>query len=214
MISSTMLLVADALLRRFNIHLSYASLETALTDHASIYSQLLRLPIKNIFNEIIFQHAYDYQVFLQKLFIDYHLSPAYAKDTQDKDAPISPKQQQLDGYYDETNQAMKALSDAQFKHYQLISESQAFLIGAIKNIKNLTNELKKLLDDSAFINTTNQFLERAEDNRTLLLGYQQAFYDLILKTSVSLQLLTDYHPDEEGIREAMNNIAFDPSMAN
>ena len=141
-ISSTALLTAESLLSRFGIKLSHKSLTTALSDHGSIYSQLLRVPIKNIFNGIVFQQAYDYQVYLQKLFIDYHLSPEYAKP---QDAPGASRRQDLEGWYEECLRRMQALSEVQFQHYQLISESQAWLIGVTKNLKNLTNELSQLL---------------------------------------------------------------------
>ncbi len=205
--STYTLLIAAPLLARFNIHLSHQSLRTALSDHASIYSQLLRVPVLNIFNGIIFQQTHDYQVYLQKLLIDYRLSAEYAKE---QDAPGAGTRRDLDEYFDTTAQLVNAFNEQQFNHYQLISQSQACLIQATKSIKNPSNDLEKLLDDPAFTTKLNEFVAEAEQITIVFNDYRQRFYDLILQTSDSLRMLSDYRPDEQQIEVAREGILFEP----
>ena len=68
------ILTAERVLERFNIRLRYDELLTAVKNPMSVYYMLLRVPIKNVFNGIILQQAHDYQVYAQKLFVDYGLS--------------------------------------------------------------------------------------------------------------------------------------------
>lgn len=77
-------LTSQRILERLQINLSGDELVSALKNHNSLYYQLLTVPIKNILNGIIFQQAQDYQVYAQKLFIDYLLS---GEDQKDENAP-------------------------------------------------------------------------------------------------------------------------------
>ena len=64
------LLTSERILERFNIILPHDELINSVKDPFSIYFQLLRVPLKNVFNGIIYQQAHDYQIYAQKLFVD------------------------------------------------------------------------------------------------------------------------------------------------
>ena len=74
------LLTSQRILERFNIHLKGDELIAAMKDPGNLNYLWLKVPLKNIFNGIIFQQAHDYQVYAQKLFIDYLLSGDSAKE--------------------------------------------------------------------------------------------------------------------------------------
>lgn len=73
-ISTYSILTSERILEYFHIHLAHTELIHALKNPYSLYYKLLKIPLKNVFNGIIQQQAYDYQVYAQKLFVDYLVS--------------------------------------------------------------------------------------------------------------------------------------------
>ena len=130
-------LTANRILERFNIYLDSDELVSAIKDPLSIYHQLLIVPLKNVFNGIILQQAQSYQVYAQKLFIDYLLTGESGKEE------TSPGANTRDDLEQERIKLVTLDEDFQnlvFTHQQLISESQLALI---KASKRLINTLKK-----------------------------------------------------------------------
>lgn len=72
-------ITAERILEKYKVHLSSEALTNAISKPKSPYHQLLKLPLKNVFNGIILQQARTYQVYAEKLFIDYLLSGETAK---------------------------------------------------------------------------------------------------------------------------------------
>src|SRR3989338_8473012 len=68
------ILTADRILERFGIRLDQDTLIKVVADSNSVYFAVLLVPYINVINGIILHQAYDYQVYAQKLFIDYLLS--------------------------------------------------------------------------------------------------------------------------------------------
>ena len=114
-ISTYGLLTADRILSRFNIRLSTEELTQALNQKNNPYYILLRVPLKNIFNGIILQQANDYQVYVQKLLIDYRLSNEYSKDPESAGKNI---RDDLNTVFDEVSDLIKLLT-AQKKYHLL-----------------------------------------------------------------------------------------------
>ena len=80
--STYSVITAERVLGLLNIHLDSNEISQAVKNPINIYYLLLRVPIKNIFNGIILTQAQDYQVYAQKLFIDYLLSNETAKSEE------------------------------------------------------------------------------------------------------------------------------------
>ena len=68
------LITIERILERYKIQLSQNELLTVIKNPYSFYHQLLRVPLKNVLNGIILQQVRDYQVYAQKLFVDYLMS--------------------------------------------------------------------------------------------------------------------------------------------
>ena len=133
------LLTSKRILERFNIHMDNDELIAAIKNPHCVYHQMLRVPLKNVFNGIIFQQAQDYQVYAQKLFIDYLLSGAGSKDEE------SPGANTRDDLEDERLQVIETgekFHQQEIIHQQLIAESQARLI-------KLSLELKRALEHAS-----------------------------------------------------------------
>ena len=73
------LITAERILERYGIHLQHEDLLSAIKNPKNFYHQLLRIPLKNVFNGIILQQAQDYQSYGQKIFIDYLMSEKVIK---------------------------------------------------------------------------------------------------------------------------------------
>ncbi len=70
-LSTYSLMTAKRIFDLLNIHLTDEDITLVLKTSNSLYYQLLQIPLKNVLNGIILEQAKDYQIFVQKIFIDY-----------------------------------------------------------------------------------------------------------------------------------------------
>ncbi|WP_133127256.1 hypothetical protein [Legionella nagasakiensis] len=133
------LLTAERILERFKIRLVQDELISAVKNPRSIYFQLLRVPLKNIFNGIILQQARDYQGYAQKIFIDYLMSGQADKPPESPGASI---REDMETERKNLVEVGEAFSEQEAAHLKLISESQASLI-------KLARELQKILETAS-----------------------------------------------------------------
>lgn len=147
--SSYGLITAKRILDRFDIHIDDEELTLAINNSQSIYYQLLRVPLKNIFNGIILQQAHDYQVYAQKLFIDYLLS---AESVQNEEGPGANTREDLETERVKLISVGEGFSQQESEHLNLIAESQATLIGLSKNLQTslqtATKKIQRILKES------------------------------------------------------------------
>ena len=194
------LLTAERVLERFDIHLSHEELIKASKDPNSVYFQLLRVPLKNIFNGIILQQAHDYQMYAQKLFVDYLLS---GEDAKDKDAPGAMTREDIERERVKLMEAGEGFNQLEEAHQILIADSQASLIALSKDINRLSQDPQQI--ESVL---SAQFQQVADINASLR-SYRKQFYDLILRVKELLALMADYRQDL--VKDAVNRgaLAFD-----
>jgi hypothetical protein len=128
------LLTSSNILGTLNIYLSEEDLLPAIKKSSSVYHQLLAIPIKSVLNGIIYQQAYDYQVYVQKLFVDYLLSGEQGKDSESPGASI---REQLEEYRLEVAKLNDAFSEKQREHQKLIMQSQASLIKCAAELQTM-----------------------------------------------------------------------------
>ncbi|AHE67103.1 hypothetical protein [Legionella oakridgensis] len=133
------MLTAERILEGFKIQLDHDELVSAIKNPRSIYFQLLRVPLKNIFNGIILQQIRDYQVYAQKIFIDYLMSGQADKP---QEAPGASIREDMETERKNLVELGEAFSEKESAHLKLISESQASLI-------KLARELQKTLESAA-----------------------------------------------------------------
>ncbi|MCP0912870.1 MULTISPECIES: hypothetical protein [Legionella] len=129
------ILTAERILERFQIHLQQEELITTIKNPRSIYYQLLRVPLKNVFNGIILQQGHDYQVYAQKLFIDYLLS---GQNDKAPEAPGATIREDIENERTTLAKLNDEFNEQELAQQKLIAESQAKLI-------HLSRQLKKSL---------------------------------------------------------------------
>lgn len=133
------LITTERILERYKIRLPQEELAKALKNPRSFYHRLIRVPLKNVLNGIILQQAYDYQVYAQKMFIDYLMS---GETTKPEEAPGGITREDLEKERQILVEMGETFHQQELAHNKLIGESQASLI------KN-NNEWQKYLSNAA-----------------------------------------------------------------
>lgn len=138
------LITAQRLLERFKIKLPQEDLLVALKTPGTFYYQILLLPLQNVFNGIILQQAQDYQLYAQKLFIDYLVS---GESTKDENAPGGSTREEIEN----ERQKLVGLNDnfrqIEIKQENLIAESQTLLIKTADEWQKNINIIAKNIND-------------------------------------------------------------------
>ncbi|STX51697.1 Uncharacterised protein [Legionella busanensis] len=119
------LITAQRILERYRIKLHQEDLLCALKTPETFYHQLLRLPLGHVFNGIILQQVQDYQLYAQKLIIDYLLS---GESSREEGTPGEGARNDLE----QERQVLVSLNtefhELELEHEKLIANSQAKLI--------------------------------------------------------------------------------------
>jgi hypothetical protein len=198
------LLTAQRILERFNVHLAHAELVNSIHDPHSVYFQLLRVPLKNVFNGIILQQAHDYQIYAQKLFVDYLLS---GEDGKEESSPGAVVREDLEITREKLIEMDGEFREQERTHRILIAESQATLITISQNLRQL---LDKVSINPHFLNEElAEFIERSETMNLNLRNYRSQFYNIVLRITELLALLPDYRVDDVKINENRESLQFD-----
>ena len=183
-------LTSQRILERYNIYLDNDELVAAIQNPRSLYYQLLRVPLKNVFNGIILQQAHDYQVYAQKIFIDYLLSGESGKEA---DSPGGSTRENLDEFRLQLITMGEEFNTHELAHQTLITESQASLIKLAKELQNALQGASKkigLILNSQKIEKEDKLIQQAIrlsmihfdriDND--ILGVTSPFWDRMTKT--------------------------------
>lgn len=155
------LLTATRILERFHVQLNNEELITAMKDPHNVYHRLLIVPLKNVFNGIILQQAHDYEVYAQKLFVDYLLSGESGKA---EDSPGGGTREELEQKRLQLSELGEEFNNIELAHQQLIAESQASLIKVTlelqKSLKTVVEKVDRILK-ATNINKDAILIERA-----------------------------------------------------
>lgn len=119
------LITIERLLAYYSIRLAQDDLLTALKTSDTFYHQLIRLPLRNVFNGIILQQARDYQLYAQKLYIDYLVSGESGKDPA---APGASVREDIENERNALIQLGEEFHALESKQNKVIAESQTLLV--------------------------------------------------------------------------------------
>jgi hypothetical protein len=140
------------------------------------------VPLKNIFNGLILQQTHDYQVYAQKVFIDYLLSGESGKDEASPGAntreDLEQERNQLMGLGDEFNKL-------ELEHQTLISTSQASLIKISseqhKRLQVAAKKIKQILTTHQ-ISKEDKLIEQAI--RAAMIHYDKSDHEMFSLGSI------------------------------
>lgn len=201
------LLAAQRVLERYKLEVPPDELIAGLKDTTSPYYYILRAPMKHLFNGIIIQQAKDYQIYAQKLLIDYLLSGKAEQGEEESGGEFK-------GHLEEERNILLSTISAFEKHvltYQnLIAKSQKALIkltsnwpAFVKTLEGEHEELDKLIDT---------YLSLADKMTLTLCDYRRHFRDVIVRVSDIFKTNPDYKPDEVQDMFNRSSIMFDCSI--
>jgi len=119
------LITAERILEKYKIRLQSSDLLTALKNPQGFYHRIMRIPLKNVLNGIILQQAHDYQVYVQKLLIDYLIS---GEGGRGEDSPGGDTRDDLEAERTRFVEMGETFHQQEVAHQQLIAQSQKALI--------------------------------------------------------------------------------------
>lgn len=146
MLSSYGLVTAERILDRLHIKVAPDLVKQALEHQQSFYYLILKIPLKNVMNGIVIQQANDYYVYLQKLFIDYLLSPEAGRGPEEQGANTREQLEEERRKLEVMNEAFQKLV---LDHNNFISMTQSILLTISGEWKDVHNELLKDLKKNA-----------------------------------------------------------------
>jgi len=204
-VSSYALYTAGRVLERLGLHIPTDELQLRLQKKDALVFAFLNIPIKNIRNNIIFQQAYDYQVYVQKLFIDYQLSPEYEKPPG---SPGENTREELNDKFNRLISMVDELSKLQTKSLRLISDSQAWLIGTVKAHGGDLGALKEATKDEAFVEEYASLSERVRQMEVSFCSERKNFHDIILESMANFSNLSESPIDGARVVNDLENLVF------
>lgn len=151
------LITIERLLERYKIRLPQKQLLTVIKNPHSFYHQLLRAPLKNVLNGIILQQARDYQIYAQKLFVDYLIS---GESNNEEAGELT--REDLESERKKVVEMGERFQQCKINHNDLIADSQKSLI---KYAHDWQNELRSTAKKIK-VNLQNQNL--LKDEKTII----------------------------------------------
>lgn len=137
------LVTVERILERYKIRLQQQDLITAIKNPNSLYHHLLRIPLKNVYNGIILQQAHDYQVYAQKLFVDYLLSGETVKS---EESPGNVTREYLEEARKDLMKKNDEFRQEELNQEVLISKTQSKIIQLTKQWEKLFADVCKTIN--------------------------------------------------------------------
>lgn len=164
------IITAQRILEMYKIKLQSDDLIHALRTPNSFYNQLLRIPLGNVFNGIILQQSRDYQLYAQKLFIDYLLSGETGKEDT---SPGGGTREDLEVERKTLLEMTEKFHACELEHERLIAKSQTTLMNDVVDWNKLLGEITLVIKNnlrSMDVNKSDKLIMQALI--TLLVRYE------------------------------------------
>lgn len=189
----------------FNFFPDYSRIKEILKNRNDVYYHFLRVPLRNVFNNIIIGQAEGYREFVQKTFIDFLLSGAANEGGANQGQNIREE-------LEENRLAFMTLADEfdldYFNHNSLIAESQEALINLARiNFRNM--KLVQDEDIQELIELVENFESQAKQLTIKFYAYREKFREIIITTQKLFDLVPNYQIDQEQMQIYKEAIDFD-----
>lgn len=136
------LVTIERILGYYQMKLSQEDLICALNNQDGFFYKLVQLPLINVLTGLVRQQAYDYQVYAQKLYVDYLLSGETVKP---ESSPGGLTREELETTRLDLVATSKSFHELEYAHNKQISTSQRLIVQALKPwLKELSGTTKKI----------------------------------------------------------------------
>lgn len=204
------LITAERTLSVIGFYLKPDELTKAVNDEKNICYAFLQVPVKNILNGIVLHQVKDYREYAQRMFTGFLLSGAgNAPGPEGLEVQPGSTKDLLESERLHLIELGDQFDIDEFEHNRLIAKSQRALIALAKTMQNrqVTEEDRLLV-----VKDMSPFMENTQALMIKLREYRRKFYDLIIHVRNLMETLTDYHPDENKIRQQRAALYFDASI--
>ena len=205
-------LTSQRILSQFHIHLSNEELKNTTKNPLGVYQKLLRIPLKNILNGIILQQAHDYQVYAQKLFINYLLS---GEENKSEESPGANTREELELERTQLMHIGENFNQCELAHQQLISGSQASLIKSANEVqKALKHAGKKcseillkqnIIKDELFVKQAIQYTINQFDHMTNKTLAKESSFWITLSEELGIKLSDEIRQQLADVLDSLND---------
>lgn len=196
-ISTYGILTAERILERFKVKLSRDELVKTLKDPTSRYHHMVSIPLKNILNGILISQVHDYQVYAQKLLIDYKLTQFQPAASGDSAQQGTESESSLKMKQEELILLGEHFMSTKSRHRELIAESQAWLIQIAPKQSDVT-QMPEMLE----------FSNRCDEMTLAFETLRQQFRSLIVDMTALLALAPNYHMDTDKLSKNHEGLEF------
>jgi hypothetical protein len=175
------ILTAQRILQSFYINLDKSELIAALNNKRSIYYQLLRVPLKHVYNGILKEHAHDYQVYAQKLQMDFYLS---GQNDKPEDTPGADTREALLTLANQTMALGDEFNQFDLSFKKMIAASQHQLISLATRLQSAITSTSKQIK-AVLVNEGNEInlAQIVIAMRQAIVDYQDESEQMITSTS-------------------------------
>ena len=192
-------LLSNLILVHFNTQLSSHDLADALHDPSSYYYQLLIVPFKHVYTNLVASQAEICEVFLKKTFLDLLFSQN-DPSTPAPDADASKEGVvQMSAARDKLLDLSDALKQAQADYDQLIVKSQRALIDFDAETKVTYADQWTPERRAGLWEIIEPLMKEADLLRTVLCQYRAQLAQLVSEVKYGLVELPNYTPDPDKI---------------
>jgi hypothetical protein len=120
-------ITAERIFHYYKIYLPNNKLMAAIKNQANLFHEFLKIPLKTVLNGIILQHADDFHIYGQKLFVDYLLSGESDKSPESQGAST---RESLEARRQELIHLGEEFQKVRVDHDTFIARTQSVLIRA------------------------------------------------------------------------------------
>lgn len=132
------MMTAERILEKYQFNPGLKRLMPALKNPQSVYYQMMMIPVNNVLSGIVCEQAKSYQLYCQKIYIDYYVS---GENSKPKDASGGQMRMHIEQLQEEFSSISDRFQRKENEYLEFIASSQADLIAFGKRLNSALQAL-------------------------------------------------------------------------
>ena len=189
-------LIAENILNKFNLKLSASEIEKAFKNQDSMYFHLLKVPMINCLNGMIYEQCESYKLFCQKRLTDYALNVNPTEEQIKQSGGEFSLPSSITLLSEELVVLQTRLRDLQIDYYEVLSKTQSYLIQYVKKqIIGMGSFIGNY--DDAFFQEMSSFEQRALVVQKNLIEHRNEWHDFSISVTKVIADLASFTLEPE-----------------
>jgi hypothetical protein len=184
-------LIAENILNKFNLKLSSADIEKAFKDKNSPYFHLLKVPMLNCLNGMVYEQCETYKLFCQKRLTDFVLNVNPTLDELKESGGAFSLPESITQLGDELVVHQAHLRELEIDYYEVLAKTQSYLIGYVKKQIISTGTFVGNYDDS-FFKEMDSFEQRALSVQKMLVENRESWHEFAISVTKVISDLASF----------------------